>query len=1073
MSLKFRLLMVALAAGMLAVGIAQLRAMPVDVLPEFSAPYVEVQTEALGLSAEEVEQLITIPLEQDLLNGVPWLNTIHSESLPGVSTIFMTFDQGTDLMRARQMVTERMAQAFALPHVSKPPTMIQPLSSTNRVMMVGLSSKDVSMIQLGVLARWTIAPRLMGVPGVANVAIWGQRDRQLQVQVDPKRLKEHDVSLLQILETTGNALWVSSLSFVEASTPGTGGFIDTAQQRLGIRHISPITTSADLAQVPVEDATPIDGKIPRRGDVASVIEDHQPLIGDALTNDGPSLLLVIEKFPGSNTLDVTHGVEEALAAMQPGLPGVEVNTSLYRPANFIEQALGNLSMVLILGSVLLVLAFGALLFDWRAALIGLIAIPVALVAGALVLYLRGATMNTMVLAGFVIAVGVVVDDAITGVENIMRRLRQARQEESDRSNAAIILDAALEMRSALLYATLIVLLAVAPVFFIQGEAGSFFQPLALSYVLAVLASMVVALLVTPALCLLLLRKASVERRASPLVGWLQRGYERGLSRIIQRPRTIFVAVALITIVGIAIIPFLNQSLLPSFKERNLLVQLRAAPGTSQPEMSRISGLVSRELQSIPGIIDVGAHVGRAIQGDQPVNVDSAELWVSVDPAANYGATVAQVQKVVNGYPGIHHTVQTYLNERSSAIVPEADKGLVVRVFGDTTDVLRKTAEDVKQTITGINGIVDSSFTLPVQQPTMEIEVDLDAAQRYGLKPGDVRRAAATLLSGIQVGNLFQDQKVFDVVVWGTPETRNSLNSVHDLLIDTPGGEQVRLGDVAEVRMVPAESVIRHDAVKRYLDVRVNVQGRDPGAVAADITGRLQQMQFPLEYHAEVLGGYTDRQAAQTRLLILVIAVAIAMFFLLQAAFGSWRLAAVSFVTLPSALVGGVIAALLGGGGLSLGMLGGLLAVFGIAARTGILLITHYQHLERYEGETFGPALVLRGSRERLAPIMTTAIATALVLVPFIVFGNSAGLEIVAPMALVILGGLITSTLLSLFVAPVVYLQFGSSPAPEMLGAELSYQPSFGLAYAGHPHSITAQIDGEASDGALRERAIGD
>src|SRR5689334_12354517 len=317
-SLKSRLLVVALAAALLVVGIIQLRTMPVDILPEFTPPYVEVQTEALGLSAEEVEQLITVPLEQDLLNGVPWLKSIASKSAPGLSSILMTFDPGTDLVRARQMVTERMAQAFALPHVSKPPTMLQPLSSTGRVMMVGLSSKDVSLIQMGVLARWTIAPRLMGVPGVANVAIWGQRDRQLQVQVDPQRLKDQKVSLLQVLETTGNALWVSSLSFVEASTPGTGGFIDTAQQRLGIRHISPITTAEGLAQVPIEETSL------HLGDVATVVEDHQPLIGDALTNNGPSILLVVEKFPGANTLEVTQGVEEALAAMQPGLTGVTI-----------------------------------------------------------------------------------------------------------------------------------------------------------------------------------------------------------------------------------------------------------------------------------------------------------------------------------------------------------------------------------------------------------------------------------------------------------------------------------------------------------------------------------------------------------------------------------------------------------------------------------------------------------------------------------------------------------------------------------------------------------------------------
>src|SRR6185503_7302584 len=310
-SLKSRFLVIALAAGLIVFGVFRLRRMPVDVLPEFALPYVEVQTESLGLSAEEVEQLITVPMEQDLLNGVPWLKTIHSKSAPGLSSILMTFDSGTDLVRARQMVTERLAQAFALPHVSKPPAMLQPLSSTGRVMMIGMSSKDVSRIQMGVLARWTIAPRLMGVPGVANVAIWGQRDRQLQVQVDPKRLQANKVSLLQVLETTANSLWVSSLSFVEASTPGTGGFIDTAQQRLGIRHISPIITAEGLAQVPVEDSSL------HLGDVATVVEDHQPLIGDALTNNGPSILLVVEKFPGANPLEVTQGVEEALAAMQP------------------------------------------------------------------------------------------------------------------------------------------------------------------------------------------------------------------------------------------------------------------------------------------------------------------------------------------------------------------------------------------------------------------------------------------------------------------------------------------------------------------------------------------------------------------------------------------------------------------------------------------------------------------------------------------------------------------------------------------------------------------------------------
>src|SRR5512147_422643 len=379
-SLNLRFLVVILAIVAMLAGAAQLRQMPVDVLPEFSLPYVEIQTEALGLSAEEVEQLITTPMEQDLLAGVPWLDSIHSKSIEGLSSIVLVFEPGTDLIRARQMVGERLAQAFALPHVSKPPTMIQPLSSTSRFIIVGLSSKELSLIQMSVLARWTIGPRLMGVPGVANVAIWGNRDRQLQVLVDPKKLNEHKLSLLQILETTGNALWVSSLSFIEASTPGTGGFIDTPQQRLGIWHLSPLVSAKDLARVPIEGAENL-----RLGQVTTVIEDHQPLIGDALLEQNPGLLLVVEKFPGTNTLEVTRGVEDALKSMLPGLPGIRIDTSIFRPAGFIESSIANVGNALIVGFLLLILLLG-LFAGWRAAIIGAVSILLSLIAAAWVMY---------------------------------------------------------------------------------------------------------------------------------------------------------------------------------------------------------------------------------------------------------------------------------------------------------------------------------------------------------------------------------------------------------------------------------------------------------------------------------------------------------------------------------------------------------------------------------------------------------------------------------------------------------------------------------------------------------------
>jgi Cu/Ag efflux pump CusA len=435
-----------------------------------------------------------------------------------------------------------------------------------------------------------------------------------------------------------------------------------------------------------------------------------------------------------------------------------------------------------------------------------------------------------------------------------------------------------------------------------------------------------------------------------------------------------------------------------------------------------------------------------MMSDRVVDINSSELWVSLDPAADYDATVAAINEVVEGYPGLHHEVQTYLKERSSGVGAAPDNALVVRVYGDNLAALRSAAEEVNKAVAGIDGIAESHVKLPLEEPTVEVEVNLEAAQRYGIKPGDVRRAAAILLSGLSVGNLFEEQKVFDVVVWGTPEIRHSLTCISELLLDTPSGEQVRLGDVAEVRIVSAPTVIQHEAVKSYLDVQATVSGRNPSAVTADIEQRLQDVKFPLEFHAEILGGGAERQAAWRSVLGATIAVAIGVFLLLQAAFGSWRLAVVSFVTLPMALVGGVLAAFVANNTISIGSMVGFFTVFGIAIRSGMLLISHFRHLERSEGETFGSELVLRGARERLGPILMTALATGLAVLPFVLFGAIPGLEIMHPMALVILGGLVTSTLLSLFILPPLYLRFGSSPEPVTLDApEVSDQPNLGFA----------------------------
>jgi CzcA family heavy metal efflux pump len=1024
-SLQFRFLIIAIAAVLVTFGAVRLRNMPVDVFPEFAPPQVEVQTEALGLSAAEVENLITLNLEE-LLSGVSWLKSIRSESVPGLSSIRLTFEPGTDVMRARQLMQERLTLAYTLPNVSKPPVMLQPVSATSRVMMIGLSSKELSPMQLSVIAQWTIKPKLLGVPGVANVAIWGERKRQLQVQVDPERLRTHGIKQEQIVSSAGDALWVSHLSFLKSSVPGTGGWIDAPNQRLEIRHILPMSSAEDLARVSV------DGTNLRLGDVAKVVEGHPPLIGDAVINDRPGLLLVVEKFPGANTLDVTRGVEAALKALRTGLPGVEMDASIFRAANFVEMAIDNLATALLIGAALVAVVLGILLFEWRITLICLVAIPLSLIAAGLVLYLTGATINSIIMAGFVVALGAVVDDAVVFTENIARRLRQHRQEGSDKSTSAIIVESALEIRNPIVYATLIIALAVTPVFFMTGLSGAFLKPLALSYGLALLASLVVALTVTPALCVILLNK-SANGSESPLLRWLRNYYAVVLSRVIRAPRATLTTAGVVALAGFAVWPLLGLSLLPAFKERDFLMHWETKPGTSHPEMYRLTAQASRELRSIPGVRSASAHVGRAVTGDQVVDVNSGQIWINLDPKADQDATLAAIRATVDGYPGIDRDVQTYLKEKVREVLTGTVRPVVVRLYGAEREILRRLAGEVRQVLSRIDGLVDLQVQGQLEEPQVQVKVDLAAAGRVGLKPGDVRRAASTVFSGIEVGKIFEAQKVFEVVVWSTPESRNSLTSIRELLMETPDGGHVRLGDVAEVSIKPTPAVIRHEAVSPYVDVSADVRGREVASVVREVEQRLQEVKFPLEYHPEVLGEYAERQAAQNRVLGVAVAVTIGIFLLLQACFRSWSLASAIFVALPAALVGGVLAVFASGGVLSLGSLVGFLAVFAIAARNSILLIEHYQYLEQHEGERFGPALIMRGTRDRLAPILMTMLATGVAVLPLVLFGNVPGNELEYPMAVVILGGLITAILLSLLVVPALYLLFGSSREPDVIG----------------------------------------
>ncbi len=1007
-SLHFRVMVVAVAVLLMVAGFQTARVTPLDVFPEFAPPLVEIQTEAPGLSTEEVESLITVPLES-ALNGTAWLETIRSKSVLGLSSVVLIFEEGTDLMRARQLVQERLAvEAAHLPAVSKPPVMLSPLSSTSRVLKIGLSSEKLSQMDMTILAKWTIRPRLMAIPGVANVAIWGQRDRQFQVLVDPEVLRAHDITLDAVVRAAGNATVVSA-----------GGFVDTPNQRLAVRHWSPIQEPEDLARTVVafRDGVPL-----RLGDVAEVTEGFPPPIGDAVINDGPGLLLIVEKQPWGNTLEVTRAVEAALDALRSGLEDIHVDSTIFRPATFIEQSIENLSQAMLLGCVFVSVTLMAFLFDWRTALISLVAIPLSILSAAIVLYLRGGTINVMTLAGLVIAVGMVVDDAIIDVENIARRLRLNRAAGDPESAFQVVLKASLEVRSAVVYATFIVVLVFVPVFFLGGLAGTFFRPLALSCILAMVASLLVALTVTPALSLILLPKSAEKGRDAPLARALKRVYRSILPGFIKRPGwALVLLVATFVLTGIAT-PWLGEEFLPNFQERDFLMHWVEKPSTSLDAMRRITTDVSRELRSIPGVRNFGAHIGRAEVADEVVGTDFTELWISIDRDVEYAPTMARIQEVIDGYPGLYRDVLTYLKERIKEVLTGASATIVVRTYGPDMAVLREKAQEIGRIISEIDGVADLKVEPQVLVPQIKVRLRPEAAANFGLTPGDVRQAATTLVKGTKVGEVYEEQKIFDVAVWGAEAIRSDIEALRQLLIDTPGGGHVPLGDVADVQVVPTSNSIKREGASRRIDVTCNVAGRDLGSVARQIEREVRKLPFDRGYHPEFLGEYAEREATQKRLVAYSLFSLLGILLLLHSDFRSFRPALLVFLTLPFALIGGVAAAFLSGGVLSLGSLVGFVTVIGIAARNGIMLVSHYRHLEE-EGETFSSSLILRGSEERLAPILMTALTAGLALLPLVLAGNKPGHEIEYPMAVVIIGGLTTSTLLNLLLLPTLFLRF--------------------------------------------------
>ena len=1004
-SVRMRVIVIAVCAVVLLAGYRSMQSVPLDVFPEFAPAIVEVQTEAPGLSTEEVESLVTVPIE-NALNGTPKVKTIRSKSVLGLSQVVLVLEDGADPLRVRQLVQERVTHASRLlPTVAQQPKILQPLSTMSRVLKIGIWSDTLNQREQTDLAMWTIRPKLMSVRGVANVAIWGQRDTQYQVIVDPERLRAERIPLDAVLKAAGEAVVLDS-----------GGSVDTPQQRLAIRQRSPIESPEDLGRTIVDfrGGAPI-----RLRDVATIVIDSPPAIGDAIINNVPGLLLIVEKEPQANTLEVTRAIDKAIEDLKPGLTGIEIDTTIFRPATFIERSIDNLTRALLVGCGLVIVILVLFLFDWRTAVISVIAIPLSLTAALLVISASGATINTMVLAGLVIALGEVVDDAIIDVENIARRLRLAGPT-TPATAFRIVVEASLEVRSAVVYASLIVVLVFMPVFFLDGLSGAFFRPLALAYIIAIGASLLVALTVTPALSYMLLAGRRHVREEAPLTTWLKRAYGRILPPLLDRPR-LALGIIVVALAGTAVAASrLGQEFLPHFQETDFLMHFVEKPGASIDANRRATAEASKRLRQIDGVRNFGSHIGRAEVADEVVGPNFTEFWISIRDDVDYPTTIKKIEEVVYSYPGVYRDLLTYLRERIKEVLTGTSATIVVRLYGPDLEKLRAKARDVEAAMKDIEGVINLKVEPQVLIPQIQVRLKPNAAEVYGLTAGHIRRASSVLLKGAKVGEVYQAQKKFDVVVWGSPSTREDIRAIQDLRIDTPAGMQVRLGDVAEVSIAPAQNEIKRENASRRLDITCNVRDRDLGSVARDIEKVVKAVPFEREYHPEFLGEYTARQQSTRRIYMLGALALVGIILLLYVDFESWRPTLLVAFTIPFALIGGVAGVMLSGGVLSLGSLVGFVTVLGIAARNGIMLVSHFRHLELVEGMPFGRELVERGAMERLGPILMTALATGLALLPLVAAGNKPGHEIEYPLAVVILGGLVTSTLLNLLLLPPLY-----------------------------------------------------
>ena len=1015
-SIRFRGVVIALACIFLAYGVYNLGRARYDVFPEFAPPQVGIRAEATGLSAQQVEELVTRPIE-NAVNGVPGVQRFTSTSIQGLSAVTVYFDPSSDIFRDRQEVAERLATvAGQLPQGVKSPSMTPLTSSTNIVLVAGLTSNTRSLMRLRTIADWTVRPRLLAVPGVANVAVFGRDIRSIQIQVHPHQLIRYRLGLEDVLNAARKATGIRG-----------AGFIDTRNQRIIFQSEGQSAEPEEIARtVLLSRGT---GSV-TLGDVADVVIAPEPPIGAAEINGKPGVILNISEQYGANTVEVTRWVLLALRELEPGLQAQDVilHADLFRPATFISTATGNVRESLIIGAVLVIAVLYLFLFDLRTAAISCAAIPLSLLAATTVLEAFGVTLNTMTLGGLAVAIGVVVDDAVIDVENIVHRLRQNARLPQPRPVARVVLDAAFEVRSAVVYASFAVILVALPIIALSGIAGRLFGPLGLSYIIAVLASLLVALIVTPALCMALLSRRAGLDKEPPVMIWSRTRYAQLLHRIMRHPRRVIAAAVVFTIAGCAALPFFSGSFIPELNEGHFIVHMATVPGTSIEQSLRIGDRIADALRRLPVVRSVAQRIGRAELGEETFAPNYSEFEVDLKTGLSGDQAEeaqADIRKTLAGFVGANFAVNSFLSERIEETLSGYTAEVAVNIFGNDLNMLDEKARQVARVIGRIPGATGVQIQSPTGLPQLTIRLRKRDLERWGFDTTEVLDLVRTAYQGDVVGQTYQGDQTFNVITILDEASRDNIAKVGDLPLRSPGGAWVRLNQIADVFEAPGRYQILHEGGRRLQTVTANAAGEDVASfVRAAKKAIAAQVQLPAGTYIQFAGAAQAQLRAQRDLLVNSIVAGFGIILLLSIVTRKWRNLLLILANLPFAAVGAVLVVFGTGGLLSLGGMIGFVTLFGITLRNSILIIAHYEHLTDVERAPWGLETAIRGAADRVAPILMTSIVTALGVLPLAIGMGAPGREIDGPMAVVILGGLLSSMALNLLVLPTLALRYG-------------------------------------------------